>query len=510
MNHGDHACAFFGRYLTHVKGEWAGQPLELQDWAYDDIIRPIFGTIRDGVRQYRRAYIEVPRKNAKSTIASGVALYMLLADNEPGAEVYSCAADREQARIVFDMAKGMVEASPELSKRCKVVRNAITVPATGSTYKALSADAFTKHGLNAHGVVFDELHAQKNRELWDVMATSMGSRRQPLMFAITTAGTYDPHSICWEIHDYAIKVRDGIIDDDTFLPVVYGADKEDDWTDPKVWAKANPGLGVTVKYEYLERECLRAKEIPAAQNTFRRLHLDQWTEQDTRWLDMDVWDANGAVFDIDGLHGRECYIGLDLANTIDIAAAACVFPPVEEGEKFKVRMLFWVPSDNILQRAKRDRVPYDVWAREGWITTTDGNVIDYSAIRRDINELPYQIREIAIDRWNATQLATQLGEDDGLNVFLMGQGFVSMAAPTKELERVLVGREMAHGGNPVLKWMASNVAVRQDPAGNLKPDKGKSTEKIDGIVALVMGLGRAALMLGPKVSKYETDDLLVL
>lgn len=495
---------FFGDCLTHVKGEWAGQPLIPQDWVVEKILCPLFD---DDDRQYRTVYVEVPRKNAKSTISAGIALYLLLADGEPGAEVYSAAADREQARIVFDMARQMVEASPELSRVCKVMRSAIVGP-NGQTYKVLSADAYTKHGLNAHGIIFDELHTQKNRELWDVLTTSTGSRRQPVVFAITTAGVYDKESICWELHDYAVKVRDGIIEDETFLPVLYGAEKEDDWTDPEVWAKANPGLGVTLKPEYLERKCREAQEVPAAQNTFRRLHLNQWTEQETRWLDMTVWDANSGVVSEDGLAGSECYAGLDLASTIDIAALSLVFP-VDDG--YATIMRYWVPEENIVKRSKRDRVPYDAWKWDKWITATPGNVIDYDYIRSDINALgeKYNIREIAIDRWNSTQLQTQL-DGDGFVIFPFGQGFASMAAPTKELQKLLLGRQMNHGGDPVLRWMASNVAVQQDAAGNLKPAKNKSSEKIDGIVALIMGIGRASVSEGPVVSKYETEELLVL
>ena len=507
--HANWACEFFPRYLTHVKGEWAGRPLELQEWAERDIIRPLFGTLReDGLRQYRTVYVEVPRKNAKSTIAGGIALKLLLADNEPGAEVYSCAADREQARIVFEMAKDMVANSPALRRRCKVYRSAITVPETSSTYKALSADAFTKHGLNAHGVIFDELHAQKNRELWDVMATSQGSRRQPLMFAITTAGWYDPESICWELHDYALKVRDGIVDDDTFLPVIYGADREDDWTDPAVWRKANPGLGVTIKHESLEIECARARETPAAQNTFRRLHLNQWTEQETRWLDMAVWDENTGELDVAALLGQECYAGLDLSSTTDMTAFVMVFP---REDKLHVLCRFWVPGDNIRKRVTKDRVPYDAWVRDGWVTPTPGEVVDYDRMRADINELAkrYNIREIAADRWNATQIISQLGEQDGLNIFEMGQGFASMSGPTKDTEKRLVGRELVHGGNPVLRWCASNVTVKEDPAGNLKPDKSKSTERIDGMVALIMAVGRACIATSAG-SYLEASDIVWL
>lgn len=506
MGPGERAVEFIRKYLRHVKGEWAGMPFELDPWQ-DKIIRKLFGTLRaDGTRQYRRCYVEIPRKNGKSTLASAVALYLLLADKEPGAEIYSCAADRDQAGIVFDMARSMVESHVELRKRTKVYRTSIVVPETASRYKVLSADAFTKHGLNAHGVIFDELHAQKNRDLWDVMLTSTGARRQPLIFSITTAGVYNPESICWEVHDYACKVRDGIIEDDEFLPVIYAADKDDDWTDPEIWKASNPGFGISVKADYLERECERAKEVPAAQNTFRRLHLNQWTEQETRWLDMDVWDESGGVLDEDALAGQECFAGLDLSTTTDISALALYF---RGGETV---MRFWVPGDNIAKRAKHDRVPYDTWKRDGHLISTDGNVVDYDFIRKEINELGrvYNIRQIAIDRWNATHLSTQL-MGDGHDVVMFGQGFASMSAPTKELEKLLLNRAINHGNHPVLRWMASNVAVKQDAAGNLKPAKDKSTERIDGIVALIMAIGLATQDDGESLSeRYEKDDILVL
>lgn len=505
----DRAVSFFSLALTHVKGEWAGQPLELQEWAYDEIIRPLFGTLNeDGTRQYRTVYVEVARKNAKSTIAAGVALYLLVADNEPGAEVYSAAADKDQAAIVFDMARQMVEQGP-LRKRCRVLRKSITVQKLGASYKAISADAYTKHGLNAHGVVFDEVHAQKSRDLWDVLTTSTGARRQPVVFGITTAGVYDPESICWELHDYALKVRDGVIDDPTFLPVIYAADEEDDWQSPEVWAKANPGLGVTVKNDYLAREARRAAEIPAAQNTFRRLHLNQWTSQDSRWLDMGVWDENAGEANETALLGRECWGGLDLSTNTDLSALALVFP----GDTWHVLMRFWIPEDSIQGRVTRDRVPYDAWKRDGWLTTTPGNVVDYGFIRAEVNEIAerYDLRELAYDPWNATQLAVQLENDDGLPMVAHRQGFISMSAPCREVEKLLLGRQLAHGGHPVLKWNANNIAVKVDESGNMRPAKNKSAERIDGLVALIMAVGRASFGGGGvEPSVYETRELLVL
>lgn len=505
----DRAVEFFERFLRHVKGRWAGAPFQLMDWQRDEVIRPLFGWKRaDGMRRYRTVYVEVPRKNGKSTLAAGVALYLLFADREMGAEVYSAAADKDQAAIVFDVAKSMVEMSPALAKRAQTFKRSIVVPSTRSTYKVLSADAFTKHGLNAHGVIFDELHAQPNRELWDVLTTSVGARSQPVIFAMTTAG-YDRESICWEVHEYARKVKEGIFDDPSFLPVIYAADEGDDWRDSEVWAKANPGLGVTVSYDYLEGEARKAELVPAYQNTFRRLHLNQWTQQESRWLPMEKWDACAYPVDPKELEGRECYGGLDLASTSDIAAFVLVFPSQKEGEPVQVLPFFWIPEENMVQRALKDRVPYDAWVRDGWMEATPGNVIDYERIRARIEALGerYDIREIAFDRWGAFQMSNQL-QDAGFTMVGFGQGFVSMSPPTKELLRLVLSGKLAHGGNPVLRWMADNLVVSVDPAGNVKPNKKKSREKIDGIVALVMALDRAIRNAGErKGSVYEERGL---
>lgn len=500
QNAADKAVAFFSECLTHVTGEWRGQPFILADWQ-SKIVREIFGWKRkDGTRKYRTVFIAVPRKAGKTTLAAGIALYFLYCDGEPGAQVINAAADRDQAALCFEAAQGMVKAEPALDTRSKVYRRSIVVPNTGSAYKVISSEAYSKHGMSCSYIGADELHAWASRELWDVLTTSTGARRQPLSVVTTTAG-YDRHSLCFELWDYAIKVRDGIIEDETFLPVIFAADKEDDWTDPATWAKAHPGLGVTVKIDYFEQEVAKAKALPSYENTFRRLLLNQWTEQDTRWLSMDAWDAcNEALPNLDG---ATCYAGLDLSSTTDITALVLGF---QKGGKVFVKPYFWIPEDGIEQRVRRDRVPYDVWVKQGLIETTSGAVIDYEFIRAKVNTLAeqYQIKEISIDRWNANQLSTQLA-GDGFEVFGFGQGFVSMAAPTKELERLIMGRELAHGGNPVLRWMASNVSTEMDAAGNIKPSKKKSTERIDGIVASIMAIGRMNLSLaGDDFHNFET------
>jgi len=502
----DRAIRFIKK-LRHTKGRWAGIPFNLQPWQ-EDFLRKLFGTVnQDGTRQYRTCLIEIPRKNGKSEIAAAVALYLLYCDREPGAEIYSAAADRDQASIVFDVAFQMVKQATGLFKRCKPLPSTkrILIPNSASFYRVLSAEHHTKHGLNAHGVIFDELHAQPNRQLWDVLTTSGGTRTQPLVFAITTAG-YDRNSICWEQHDYARKVLEGVIVDKTFLPLIYAADEEDDWTDPAVWAKCNPALGNFRSLDEMESMCSKSQQTPALQNTFRRLYLNQWTRQESRWLDLAAWNACKGDYDEEDLEGEICYAGLDLATTTDIAAFVMVFP--EDGS-YSVVCRFWVPEENVDKRVITDRVPYDLWIDQGFITATEGTVIDYRVIRKEINELQerFNIKEIAFDRWGATEIMQNL-EDDGFTVVQFGQGFASMASPTRELLKITLGKQLRHGGNPVLTWMADSMVVKEDPAGNVKPDKSKSTERIDGMVALIMGLDRAVRNEGASV--YDERGILTI
>ena len=505
----DRAVKFI-KLLKHTKGKWAGVPFNLQPWQEKEIIRPLFGTVnKDGNRQYRTAYIQMARKNGKSEIAAAIALYMLFADGEMGAEVYSAAADRDQAAIVFNTGLAMIRQSKALLKRCKIIESQrrIVVPKTNSFWRVLSADAFTKHGLNPHCVIFDELHAQPNRDLWDVLTTGFGAREQPMLVAITTAG-YDRNSICYEQYDYAQRILKGNINDPTFYAAIWEVPPDADWKDEKLWRAANPGLGDFRNLDELRQMAKRAGEVPAFQNTFRRLYLDQWTEQSERWLDMDAWDASAGIVDIEALKGLECYGGLDLASTTDIVAFVLMFP-TDEG--VKILPHFFIPKDNMKERANRDRVPYDVWVREGYITATEGNVADYATIREHILRQAeiYNIKEIAYDRWNALQIVQDL-EGENLTMVPMGQGFASMSAPTKEFETRVLSKTLHHGGNPVLRWMAGNVQASSDAAGNIKPDKKKSTEKIDGIVAAIMALDRVVRHEQQAPSVYEEQGLFVL
>ena len=489
--HAQYAIDFISQ-LKHTKGEWYRCKFNLLPWQRDLIIQ-LFGNVdENGFRIYWKCYVEIPKKNGKSELAAAIALFLLIADNEPGAEIYGAACDRDQASIVFNVAASMVEQNKSLNKRLKVLRSTkrILYPAMNSYYHVLSSDVPAKHGFNAHGVILDELHAQPNRELWDVLTEGAGdARRQPLIFAITTAG-YDKNSICYEQHDYARKVKEGIIEDSHFLPVIYSLSEKANWRDKRNWKKVNPSLGHTIQIEKLEAAFKECEHIPAKQNTFRRLRLDQWTSSSERWLDMAFWEKCGKVVNIKKLKGKPCHCGLDLASSIDIAAFAKVFQ--DENGFFDILMRFWVPGDNIRERSLKDKVPYDVWVREGLIRATPGNVIDYATIEKDIihdGEI-YDIKEIAFDRWGAVQITQNL-EAEGFTVVPFGQGFKDMAPATKELLTLVMSRKIRHGDNPVLNWMADNMVVKTDEAENVKPDKKKSTERIDGMVAMIMALDRA-------------------
>ena len=489
----DYAVAFIEQ-LCHTKGTWAGKKFELIDWQ-ERIIRDLFGVLKEnGYRQFNTAYIEIPKKQGKSELAAAVALLLLCGDGEERAEVYGCAADRNQAKIVFDVAVDMVRFSPALSKRVKILESQkkLVFKPTNSSYQVLSADVANKHGFNTHGVIFDELHTQPNRKLFDVMLQGSGdARMQPLYFLITTAGN-DTNSICYEVHQKAI-------------------DESEDWTDPAVWKKANPSLGITVGIDKVKAACESAQQNPGEENAFRQLRLNQWVKQSIRWMPMDKWDACAFPVSEEDLEGRVCYGGLDLSSTTDITAFVLVFPPEDEEDKYSILPYFWIPEDTMDLRVKRDHVPYDVWERQGYLMTTEGNVVHYGYIEKFIESLGERvnIREIAFDRWGAVQMVQNL-EGMGFTVVPFGQGFKDMSPPTKELMKLTLEKKIAHGGHPVLRWMMDNIFIRQDPAGNIKADKEKSTEKIDGAIATIMGLDRAIRCgLDTGESVYDTRGLLI-
>ena len=497
--------------LKHTKGEFHGKPFALLDWQ-KRIISDIYGTVRDDkpdTRQYTTAYIEIPKKQGKSELGAALALNQLVNDGEWKAEVYSCAADRQQASIVFEVAADMVRQSPTLSKLIDLIPSTkrMVYKPTGSIYQVLSSEVASKHGFNVSACIFDELHTQPNRALYDVMTQGSGdARKQPLWFLLTTAGT-DRNSICWQVHTKALDIIEGRKQDPRFYPVIFGLKETEDWTKEENWYKANPSLGITIDIEKVRDAYRKALETPADENQFRQLRLNQWVKQSVRWMPMEKWDACAHDVDPEMLVGRDCYAGLDMASTEDLTSLQMVFPPEGENEPYQVLSYFWMPADNIPLRVKRDHVFYDQWADKGYMKTTEGNVVHYGFIVQFITELgkKYHIQEIAFDRWNASHIAQEL-EDEGFTMVQFGQGFRDMSNPTKELMRLVLSKEIATDGNPVLRWNIDNIFVRTDPAGNVKIDKQKSTEKVDGAVALVMGLDRAMKRTGPGTSIYDEDD----
>lgn len=507
----DRAVTFIEN-LCHTKGKWAGTPFWLLPWQ-EQLIRDIFGIVKpDGNRQFRTAFVEICKKVGKSELAAAVALYLLYADNEPSAEVYGAAADRQQASIVFDVAKQMVEMSPALMKRSKLMGATKRIVNYGNAgyYQVLSAEVGGKHGFSVSGLVFDEIHTQPNRQLYDVLTKgSSDARQNPLHFIITTAGN-DRHSIAYELHTKAVDILEGRRVDPTFYPVVYGLKDDDDWEDEANWYKVNPSLGYTVDIERLRDAYREAKQNPADEVTFKWLRCNMWVSSTVAWIPDAIYMRGNEAIDVALLEGRDCYAGLDLSSTGDITALVLIFPPRDKNEKYVLLPYFWIPEETIPRRVKANSVPYDIWEKQGYIMATEGNVIHYNFIEKFIMDLSekYHILEIAVDRWNATQMIQNL-EGEGFTIIPFGQGFSSMSAPTKEFYRLLMEGRIIHGGNPVLRWMAGNVVIDTDPAGNIKVTKAKSKEKIDGIVAAIMALDRCIRQEGQSGSVYDERGLLV-
>lgn len=506
-------AVMFIENLCHTKGKWAGKRFWLFPWQ-EQIVRDIFGIVKeDGNRQFRTAYVEIGKKNGKSELAAAIALYLLFADNEPSAEVYGAAADRQQASIVFDVANQMVKMSPALMKRSKIMAagKRIVNYSNAGFYQVLSEEVGTKHGLNVSGLVLDEVHAQPNRKLYDVLTKGSGdAREQPLFFLITTAGT-DRESICYELHSKALDILEDRKIDYTFYPVVYGLTDEDDWHDEANWYKANPSLGHTIKIERVREAYREAMDNPAEENVFKQLRLNMWVASLTRFIPEHIYELGNQPIDMEALKGRDCYGGLDLSSTGDITAFVLMFPPRDENEKYIMLPFFWIPEDTIPLRVRRASVPYDVWHQQGYLMATEGNVIHYGFIEKFIEDLgkQYHILEIAFDRWGATQMVQDL-EGMGFTVVPFGQGFKDMSPPTKEFYKLLMEGNIIHGGNPIMSWMAGNVVVERDPAENIKPTKAKSPEKIDGIVAAIMALDRCIRNANSKLTSiYDERPMLV-
>ena len=487
-------AVMFIQSLKHTKGAFYNQPFTLLPWQ-ETIIRDLFGTLKeDGTRQFKQTIIFIPKKAGKSELAAAVALYLLCADFEQRAEIYGAAADRQMASLVFNVAADMIRLSPALRKRCKILnsRKRILFMPTNSFYQVLSSDADRAHGVSAHGVIVDEIHVQKNPDLYNVLTKGSGdARRQPLQFIISTAGD-NIHSIGYELFQKAKDLIENRKTDPTIYPVVYAADPEDDWTKPETWRKANPSLGVTFQESAIREACESAMQNPSEENVFKTLRLNIWTKQAVRWMPMDRWDKCNAPVDPEVLKGRPCYAGLDLSSTQDLTALVLVFPPNGEDERYRILPFCWIPEETIDLRSRKDHVNYDLWKRGGFIYSTPGNAVDYSAIEGTILDLRdhYDIHEIAYDRWNAQMLIQHLA-DEGMTVVPFGQGFRDMSPPTKELMRLVLEGKIAHGGHPVLRWCMDNAVVQTDAAGNIKLSKEKAVEKIDAAVALIMALDRA-------------------
>ena len=510
------AVQFIEEYLVHTKGQFAGQPFILRDWQKQHI-REIFGRLNDdGSRQIRQVYWEIPKKCGKSEIAASIALTLLYTDREPAAEIYGAAADRDQASIVFNVAASMVRANRKLSARSKVIDSSkrIVVPQSGSFYRALSADVAGKHGFNSHGVIFDEIHAQRDRRLWEVLTFGAGdARTQPLVFGITTAGIPGESPVAEELHEYADQILRGIIPPDpTFYPVIYAAPPDADWTSEEVWRACNPALGDFLNLESVRAACERAKRVPSEQNSFRRLRLNQWVKQETRFIDMADWDSCAKPIDLGAARDLTWYAGLDLSTKLDVTALVLV--ALDGSGTFNLLPFFWLPKDNLQDRPNQESAKYRAWAEKGLITLTEGNVVDFGAVRQRLIELrdeaKLNIKQIAFDPWSATQFAQQLMAD-GFEMVEVAQTFRQLSEPTKELQSSLVQGNVRHGGHPVLRWMADCMTVKSDINGNVspvKPDRLKSSKRIDGIVAAIMGMGRAMVDEKPEPSVYETRGML--
>ena len=493
LNPGDRVVFFIERFCTHVKGDLGGKPFILEPWQRE-YIRALFGTMNpDGTRRYRTSLLALPRKQGKSTLGAAMALYALVADGEPGAEVYSCGGSRDQAKVVFDIARGMIEQNETLSGLCKPYRNSIVVPKTHSHYKATSAEAGLLHGLNSHAVIFDELHTQPDEELWRVMTSSTGARSQPFVAALTTAGV-DKESICYRVWEYALRVRRGDVDDPTFLPVIYAADEDDDWTLQETHRKANPSYGVSIKEAEITQACKVAQEIPTEESSFKTLRLNQWVGSMQNWLRQSDWEAGSDDLP-DDLQGRPCYAGLDLSASFDTTALCCFWPPelAKDGKparKAAALWIYWLPEDQIKTLEARDHVPYRHWADIEVLRLTPGKSVEFAAVRNDILHLSteVQIKKLAVDRWQANQLSQELA-GEGVEIVKLGQGYGSLSEPSKFLEKLVAEHRFIHGGNPLSAWQASCCVVARDAAGNIKPAKDKSRGRIDGMFALVNAIG---------------------
>ena len=499
------ASVKFFSFLSHNKGKWAGQPLTLEPWQ-QFIIASLFGWKRaDGTRRFRESYTEVARKNGKSTLGSGVGLKLLCADFEPGAEIYCAATKKEQARIVFGDAQNMARKSTSLTM-LRVQQHSIFAPGSMSKLVPMSADAKTEDGLNPHGIIIDEYHAHPNDDLYGVLKSATGARAQPLLSIITTAG-FNRLGPCAMLRKANVGILEGHHTDDAYFTIIFALDEGDEWADESTWQKANPNLNVSVSLDYLREQYRAAERTPSLQVNFKTKHLNLWTDSAETWLPSELWNQGNGGLTPDELQGRECHGGLDLASVRDICALVLVFP--DGGGGFDTRRFYWMPEDTLAEAAKRDQVPYQQWVDEGYLFATPGNVTDYNYIKAHVLRLceEHLVKSIGYDPYNASQLVVDLLAE-GVPMEAFRQGFLSMSAPTKELERLVLDAKVRHNADPVLAWMNGNVQLARDPAGNIKIDKAKARNKVDGMVALVMAIGQYMGQQAEAGSIYDTRSLL--
>lgn len=510
---------FIETYCTYSKGEWAGKPFKVLPWVWEDVIKPLFGTLnKNGYRQYRTVYIEVPKKNAKTENCAAIGLYMLTSDGEDGAEVYIAACDREQAGICYQAAATMVRNNPTLSDKIKCVdsRRRLVYLETNSYLQVLSSDVKSKHGSSPSCVIFDEIHAHPNDQLWNVLTAGTDyARRQQIIFVITTAGVYNKESIWWKLRTRAKQAKDGIIKDKRLLPVLYCAEPDEDPESEELWKRVNPSLGYIFTLDKIRQDYLEAKNNPVDFQNFKRFRLNIPIRQLCKWMPMDKWDACNGKVDMDSLVGRPCFAGLDLSLKFDLTAFIMVFRPGDDGI-FDILCKFYCPEGGILKRSQTDRVPYDIWQQQGHIIATPGDTVDYSFIEKDMIDTinKYNINEVAYDPWKASATKDKMmlefnpsDNEQGFQMVEVRQGAKTLHEPSQDLLVNVINVKIRHGGHPILRWNMDNMVMRGDANENLAPDKAKSVERIDGGVALIMAWSRA--MFGQQEeSIYETRGIL--
>ncbi len=505
----------FAQLLKHSKGKWArrGESIKLEPW--QQFIKWVMhGWVKKGttLRRFSKAYIEVARKNGKTTYAATDVLNIFFLDKEPGAEIYLAATKREQAKICWTEVQKMAQKHPILKSKIDVLNHSSAIRTKGgdSVIKALGADSDTEDGLNPLMAVIDEYHAHKNADMVNVLESGMGAREQPLIEIITTAGT-DQYSPCYqEERDLAVRVLEGE-ESDSYFAIIFTLDEEDDWTDPNVWIKANPNLGVSVSVDYLEKRIQMALASPRKQNDVKTKNLNIWCSASTAWITSEMWDACGGKVNPEDLFGRPCFAAIDLANTTDLSAICFLFPPINDEKKYQLLMKYYLPENVIDEKSKTDKVPYALWRDQGWVTATPGDIIDQDFIEEDVRNFCnlFQVQQIGYDAWNASQIVTHL-TSEGISMVPLRQGFATMSPFSKNFEYIIAKKLLNHGNNPVLAWNNHCTEVEFSAEGNIKPkkpDKRKSGKRIDGIIATIMALGIA---MGEPIDEQDDGDFRVV